>query len=445
VLLLACLRRPNRVLDHHRRFKILSQVIERPFVTILKAQVLLAKGDAAYAARTPGPSPSHDPDTGSARFQGLVAARSYQGVLESFRPMGRYVHAVTDGALELRATLKALRPLAHCEVVSLLQDRVGSDAQEPARRPSDDEAATFARVGLDMSVARTRYTYAVELAFLAEQALEFECARRKDLIRFDYSFRSLFQYNEAARDGGAIFNDAFATVTINTSHFMVNSAGGTTYGGHGGALFNAPAATATVRNSSMTSNHAYSTVSGHGGFGGAIFNFGGTVSVINDGVASNYAHRLVSPGWPRLRGGLRRHAGVVLLRDRAAAAALGAPSEAVAVALRGCESFTAPAATLSERPLVGVRGTPNIAYVAGLRVRSCAPPLPKPGMLMERLATAGERITAPQQQPPDGRAEGAPQGVDGREPRVGAGVENRHLIAHVRRHPPLSRACEARA
>jgi hypothetical protein len=57
----------RQLLDRHSQFKILSEVIEKPFVKILKAQILLDKADGQYKARALANSPATNPD-GSLKY-----------------------------------------------------------------------------------------------------------------------------------------------------------------------------------------------------------------------------------------------------------------------------------------------------------------------------------------------------------------------------------------
>jgi hypothetical protein len=97
----------RQILRRHSDFKILSEFIERPFVKILMAQVLLEKGDAEYKARIMAASPATNPD-GTLKYQGLAAAESYQGVLLNFEDQGQYVNRVKAAADALDVDSKSL-------------------------------------------------------------------------------------------------------------------------------------------------------------------------------------------------------------------------------------------------------------------------------------------------------------------------------------------------
>lgn len=97
----------SRLLTRHSHHKILSEVVERPFVKILRAQILLDKADAQYKARAMAASPATNPD-GSFRYQGLEAAETYQGVLVNFEDQGQYVNRVNAGVDSMRSELDGL-------------------------------------------------------------------------------------------------------------------------------------------------------------------------------------------------------------------------------------------------------------------------------------------------------------------------------------------------
>src|SRR6185503_11362636 len=83
-----------------------SEVIEKPFVKILKARILLDKADAQYKARKLAKTPATI--NGSLKYQGLEAAETYQGVLENFRDQGQYVNLVEAGVTAMSTQLEAL-------------------------------------------------------------------------------------------------------------------------------------------------------------------------------------------------------------------------------------------------------------------------------------------------------------------------------------------------
>ena len=98
----------NSLLERHGTKKILCEFIEKPFIQILQAQILLDKADSQYKSRLPDESP--ETKDGHVRYQGLKAAKTYQGVLAIFVDQGEYVRRVRQGA-EILAE----------EVTSLLQ------------------------------------------------------------------------------------------------------------------------------------------------------------------------------------------------------------------------------------------------------------------------------------------------------------------------------------
>jgi hypothetical protein len=96
----------KQLLTRHDQFKILSEVIEKPFVKILKARILLDKADAQYKARKLAKTPATI--NGSLKYQGLEAAETYQGVLENFRDQGQYVNLVEAGVTAMSTQLETL-------------------------------------------------------------------------------------------------------------------------------------------------------------------------------------------------------------------------------------------------------------------------------------------------------------------------------------------------
>lgn len=97
----------RQLLNRHSGYKILSEVIEKPFVKILKAQILLDKADAQYKARAMAASPATD-SNGSLKYQGLEAAETYQGVLTAFEDQGQYVNRVNAGVEAMTAQLQSI-------------------------------------------------------------------------------------------------------------------------------------------------------------------------------------------------------------------------------------------------------------------------------------------------------------------------------------------------
>ena len=133
------LAQTKRLLRRHSQFKILSEVIEKPFAKILRAQILLAKADAQYKARAMAASPATNPD-GSLRFQGLEAAETYQGVLTVFEDEGQYVARVNDGVVAMQG-----------QVSTLLQHSFHPLAGgQPPLTPADKDA--FARLGKAVTI-----------------------------------------------------------------------------------------------------------------------------------------------------------------------------------------------------------------------------------------------------------------------------------------------------
>lgn len=133
------LAQTRRVLRRHTQFKILSEVVEKPFAKILRAQILLAKADAQYKARAMSASPATNPD-GSLRFQGLEAAETYQGVLTTFEDEGQYVARVNAGVVAMQG-----------QVSTLLQHSFHPLADgQPPLTPTDQ--VEFARLGKTVTI-----------------------------------------------------------------------------------------------------------------------------------------------------------------------------------------------------------------------------------------------------------------------------------------------------
>ena len=110
----------TQLLSRHSQFQILSEVVEKPFVKILRAQILLDKADAQFKARDLADSPARNPD-GSLKYQGLEAAETYQGVLVNFQDQGQYVNRVNAGVEAMASELQGLlqhtfSPVAASEV-----------------------------------------------------------------------------------------------------------------------------------------------------------------------------------------------------------------------------------------------------------------------------------------------------------------------------------------
>lgn len=116
----------RQLLRRHSKFKVLSEVIEKPFVKILKAQILLDKADGQYKAGAMAATPATNPD-GSLKYQGLEAADTYQGVLVNFEDQGQYVNLVNTATQTMQTELLGLmqrtfHPLAVREPVTANPD-----------------------------------------------------------------------------------------------------------------------------------------------------------------------------------------------------------------------------------------------------------------------------------------------------------------------------------
>lgn len=109
----------RQILRRHKEFKLLSQVIEVPFVKILIGQILLEKAETEFMSRTVAAQPEKKPD-GSLRYQGLAAAETYKGVLTHFQDEGEYVRRVNAGVTGFFAAADSLlsqsfHPLSQAE------------------------------------------------------------------------------------------------------------------------------------------------------------------------------------------------------------------------------------------------------------------------------------------------------------------------------------------
>jgi hypothetical protein len=142
----------RQLLRRHASYKVLSELIEKPFVKILKSQVLLDKADAQYKARALADSPATNPDN-SLRYQGLEAAETYQGVLAAFEDEGQYVNRVNDGVDEASSTLGAL--LQHTFHPVAVRD--GTSATPPPLSPADrrELALVGKKLTIETLVARS--------------------------------------------------------------------------------------------------------------------------------------------------------------------------------------------------------------------------------------------------------------------------------------------------
>ncbi len=95
------------------------------------------------------------------------------------------------------------------------------------------------------------------------------------------------QSNQAAQEGGGFWNQAGSSLTVQSAaNFVSNQAKGNAADDGGGALFN-NGGTLTVLNSTFTNNRA----SGSAGSGGAIFTAGGLLDVRNSALKTNDAIR----------------------------------------------------------------------------------------------------------------------------------------------------------
>ena len=95
-----CITECKQLLKRHNDHKLLSQVIEVPFIKLIRGRALLAKGDNLYKAR-----------------KSAQARDAYREVPEVFRELGDYARRVRDGFQTLRNDLsgqlaKKFHPLA---------------------------------------------------------------------------------------------------------------------------------------------------------------------------------------------------------------------------------------------------------------------------------------------------------------------------------------------
>jgi tetratricopeptide (TPR) repeat protein len=98
----------TQLLERHSKFQILSEVVEKPFVKILNAQILMDKADGQYKSRATAKSPARNRDDQSLKYQGLEAAETYQGVLTNFQDLGQYVNRVNAGVASTTLQLEGL-------------------------------------------------------------------------------------------------------------------------------------------------------------------------------------------------------------------------------------------------------------------------------------------------------------------------------------------------
>ena len=134
----------SQLLRRHTNHKVLSEVVEKPFVKILKARVLLDKADAQYKSRALATTPALNPDN-SLRYQGLEAAETYQGVLTVFEDQGQYVNRVNAGVTAATTELQALMQHTFHPVAS----KEGSAAAPPLT-PTDRRS--FSLVGKKLHI-----------------------------------------------------------------------------------------------------------------------------------------------------------------------------------------------------------------------------------------------------------------------------------------------------
>jgi hypothetical protein len=130
----------NMLLTRHSQFQILSQVIEKPFVQILRAQVLLDKADAQFKARTMARPPRTE-------YQGLEAATTYQGVLVNFQDQGQYVNLVKAGVESMNSQLEGLLERTFNPVAA--SELAGSGTQPPI---TPDERQALAQLGKKITI-----------------------------------------------------------------------------------------------------------------------------------------------------------------------------------------------------------------------------------------------------------------------------------------------------
>jgi hypothetical protein len=135
----------TELLRRHATLGILSEVVEKPFVKILKAQILMDKADAQYKARALAANPARNPD-GSLKYQGLEAAETYQGVLVNFQDQGQYVNRVNTGLASMTSQLQGL--LQHTFHPIAVKAAVGPSL--PPLTPADRQA--FDLVGKKVTI-----------------------------------------------------------------------------------------------------------------------------------------------------------------------------------------------------------------------------------------------------------------------------------------------------
>lgn len=98
-------------LDNHDKHRTMSEFIEVPFAVMLEARILLLKAEFQYKSREKDTSPMKDPVTGQLRYQGLKAAKTYRGVLDTFDARGyrEYSANVSAAGNKIKQTVADLR------------------------------------------------------------------------------------------------------------------------------------------------------------------------------------------------------------------------------------------------------------------------------------------------------------------------------------------------
>ena len=162
----SALEQIDKLLSRHDslapEFRFLCDFIERPYIYLLKAEILQDRADAEYKARIPisetdkiildtarDEYSSRLPDPGGqnqdAPFQLLQAAKSYLQIVEWLRGDSEYVNRLNQGVDALNTELK--ERLAQKDVTSPRFRTIGKDITIPTIRP-----ATDALPGLDRRV-----------------------------------------------------------------------------------------------------------------------------------------------------------------------------------------------------------------------------------------------------------------------------------------------------
>lgn len=142
----------RQLLSRHDQFKVLSEVVEKPFVKILKARILLDKADAQYKARKMSNTPARNPD-GSLKYQGLEAAETYQGVLVNFQDQGQYVNLVEAGVTSMKTELQRL--VQHTFHPVAAKEITGPGTPPPL---TSSDRQSFALLGKKLTIATIKPT-----------------------------------------------------------------------------------------------------------------------------------------------------------------------------------------------------------------------------------------------------------------------------------------------